>query len=89
MIMNQYDLMLVRIYTQSDELRKMAPWMQLYETDVFGIHIQGSDTPWYVSVMGSVSTAPYPLKPQTFLFSIITDFWNNSVIYGRQIVFWK
>lgn len=56
--MNQYDLMLVRIYTQADELRKMAPWMQLYETDVFGIQIQGSDTPWYVSVMGSDGSFP-------------------------------
>lgn len=56
--MNQYDHMLARIYTRADELHKMAPWMQLYETDVFGIHIQGSDTPWYVSVMGSQGSFP-------------------------------
>lgn len=56
--MNQYDDMLARIYTLADDLHKIAAWKHLYETDIFGIHIHGSDIPWYVSVMGSGGSFP-------------------------------
>lgn len=51
--MNSIDTNLLNIYTKAAELRKMAPWFNMYEADVFGIHIKEAETDFYVSVIGS------------------------------------
>ncbi len=82
--MNQYDHMLAKIYTQANELRKMAPWENLYETDLFGIHIQGSDIPWYVSVMGSEGSFPADTHDQAFRTEIRLFSLRSATTHGHQ-----
>ena len=44
---------LKKLYPLAFELQKMAPWEFMYERELFGIQVPGSDEPWFASVMGS------------------------------------
>lgn len=41
------------IYYNADIIREMAPWKELYETDIFGVKIPESKRIWFISVMGA------------------------------------
>ena len=41
------------IYLISDEIRQLEPWKWMYETDLFGVKIPGSDRVYFISVMGA------------------------------------
>lgn len=45
--------LLKEIYSMSGQIWDMKPWKQLYETDVFGVRIPGTDRIYFISVMGS------------------------------------
>jgi hypothetical protein len=42
-----------RIYSMAGELQRLSPWNWMYETDIFGVKIPGTDRIYFVSVMGS------------------------------------
>jgi len=42
-----------RIYAMAGDVQQMAPWRWMYETEVFGVKIPGTDRIYFVSVMGS------------------------------------
>ena len=44
---------LKKLYPVALEFQKMAPWEFMYERELFGIQLPGSDEPWFASVMGS------------------------------------
>jgi len=44
---------LKKLYPIAFDLQKMAPWEFMYERELFGIEVPGSDEPWFASVMGS------------------------------------
>ncbi|MEX2370188.1 MAG: hypothetical protein WD578_04200 [Bacteroidales bacterium] len=41
-----------KIYAAAREIRKMEPWKALFEVDLFGIQIPGTDRVYFISVMG-------------------------------------
>ena len=41
------------IYLLADEIREMEPWKEMYETDLFGVKIPGTDRIYFISVMGA------------------------------------
>lgn len=41
------------IYLLADEIRKLAPWEWMYETDLFGVRIPGTDRIYFISIMGA------------------------------------
>jgi len=41
------------IYTMAEELQDMSPWNWMYESEVFGVKIPGTDRIYFVSVMGA------------------------------------
>ncbi len=41
-----------KIYAAAREIRKMEPWKALFEVDLFGIQIPGTDRLYFISVMG-------------------------------------
>ncbi len=41
------------IYEKAHGIRKMEPWKSLYETDLFGVQMPGSDRIYFISVMGA------------------------------------
>lgn len=45
--------LLRKLYPLALELQKIAPWKYIYERELFGIQVPGSDEPWFASVMGS------------------------------------
>ena len=42
-----------RIYMLADEIRKLAPWEWMYEGDLFGVKIPGTDRIYFMSIMGA------------------------------------
>ena len=42
-----------KIYTLAGEIRKLAPWNWMYETELFGVKIRETGQVYFVSVMGS------------------------------------
>jgi len=44
---------LKKLYPIALELQDLAPWEFMYERELFGIEVPGSDEPWFASVMGS------------------------------------
>jgi len=42
-----------RIYLLADEIRKLAPWEWMYENDLFGVKIPGTDRIYFISIMGA------------------------------------
>lgn len=43
-----------RLYATADQIKKLAPWQWMEETDVFGVQFPGADEIGYVSVMGRI-----------------------------------
>jgi hypothetical protein len=43
----------LHLYMLADKIRRLAPWENLYESDLFGVQVPGTDLVYYVSVMGS------------------------------------
>ncbi|MCD4709613.1 MAG: hypothetical protein K8R52_02105 [Bacteroidales bacterium] len=43
----------LHIYRMAGDIRRMAPWDYLYENEVFGVQMPGTDLVYYVSVMGN------------------------------------
>jgi hypothetical protein len=43
----------LHLYILADQIRRLAPWDDLYEDDLFGVQVPGTDLVYYVSVMGS------------------------------------
>jgi hypothetical protein len=54
-LLNSDDKLLfdLHLYMMADKIRRMAPWEYLYEDDLFGVQVPGTDLVYYVSVMGS------------------------------------
>lgn len=44
---------LKKLYPIAFELQELAPWEFMYERELFGIQVPGSDEPWFASVMGA------------------------------------
>jgi hypothetical protein len=43
----------LHLYMLADKIRTLAPWEDLYENDLFGVQVPGTDLVYYVSTMGS------------------------------------
>lgn len=43
-----------RIFTAAEKIRQMKPWRWMHETDIFGIKIPGTNTIFFISVMGTL-----------------------------------
>jgi len=43
----------LHLYILADQIRRLSPWDDLYEEDLFGVQVPGTDLVYYVSVMGS------------------------------------
>ena len=42
----------LHLYMMAGDIRRMAPWEYLYENEVFGVQVPGTDRIYFVSVMG-------------------------------------
>jgi len=42
-----------KIYLLAAEIRKLSPWKWMYESDLFGVKIPGTDRVYFISIMGS------------------------------------
>jgi hypothetical protein len=42
-----------KLYPLALELQDLAPWQWMFETELFGVQLPDSDTPYFVSIMGS------------------------------------
>ncbi len=70
-----------KIYLLADEIRLLAPWRRMYETDLFGVKIPGTDRVYFISIMGAEGAffalsayKGYPGFPQFFEFHEHADF---------------
>ncbi|MDF1576747.1 MAG: hypothetical protein P1P86_16295, partial [Bacteroidales bacterium] len=54
-LLNSDDKLLfdLHLYMMADEIRRLAPWEVLYETEMFGVQVPGTDRVYFVSVMGN------------------------------------
>jgi hypothetical protein len=43
----------LHLYMLADKIRRLAPWELLYEDEVFGVQLPGTELVYFVSVMGS------------------------------------
>jgi len=43
----------LHLYMLTSEIRRLAPWDYLFEDDLFGVQVPGTELVYYVSVMGS------------------------------------
>ncbi len=42
-----------RIYSRADVIRQLKPWKWMYEGDLFGVKIPGTDRIYFISIMGA------------------------------------
>ena len=42
-----------RIYSLAKNIYRLAPWNQMFESDIFGIQIPGTNRIYFISIMGS------------------------------------
>ena len=59
-LLNRDDKLLfdLHLYMMAGDIRRMGPWDYLYENEIFGVQVPGTDLVYFVSVMGSEGEFP-------------------------------
>ena len=56
--MNDNNPLWNRIYSLAKEIYRLAPWNWMFESDIFGVQIPGTDRVYFISIMGSGGDFP-------------------------------